>query len=196
MNTPSPARMGLGVTLMVRPRLCLGAALTPLATTTATSVVTTVASTARRKRMSAPFRAWCGVVPPLGSRLPTMRWRLDAGENTPPERKLRSALDFSRGGLVYPRGGRWPRAPGAGVLADRALLPRLRTGAAGAAIGSRVDRATRGARGGGPRPDAERAQRPQACPGRAGGHGRGVRGASLARAQGPELTARRRWRAA
>src|SRR5690348_1052393 len=106
MSTPSPAKIGFGVTLMVRPRLWLGAALTPLATTTATSGGTPGARTGRRKRLGAPSPGgWVGA--PAGSRLPTRRWRLDVRENTPPNGKLRFGLDFRRRGLFYPRGGRW-----------------------------------------------------------------------------------------
>src|ERR1700729_1494696 len=51
MITPSPASIGLGMALIVRPRLCPGAALATLVTATATRVVTRVASTARRRRI-------------------------------------------------------------------------------------------------------------------------------------------------
>src|SRR5579884_3351104 len=157
MNTPSPASIGLGMALMVNPRLCLGAALTTLGRTAATSVVTTVASTAKRVRMSAPFEAlWCGAS--AGLPAPYQAAAMNAPENTAPEAKLRSRL--CAGGLFYPRRGLRPGSAGPGVLADRALLPRVGARAVGFAVRAPAGRATRGTRGRGPRPDATSAQRP------------------------------------
>src|SRR5689334_11274859 len=98
MNTPSPESIGLGMALMVKPRLCLGAAVTTLGTTTATSVVTTIASTARRGRMCAPFQAWrvCGAS--AGFPAPYQAVAMNAPENTAPPAKLRLDSRLLAGG--------------------------------------------------------------------------------------------------
>src|SRR5581483_8990294 len=131
----SPASMGLGMALMVKPRLCLGAAVTTLGTTTATSVVTTIASTARRGRICAPFHAGsvCGAAAGLPARSQAVA--MNAPENTALAAKLRSLSRLRGGGLFYPRGGRWARRSGARVLAARALLPRVGARAARPTVG-------------------------------------------------------------
>src|ERR1700761_5133083 len=136
MNTPSPASIGLGMALMVRPRLCLGAALTTLGETTATSMVTAIASTAKRGRIWRSFPAWCGVVCLRWIPAPYQAAAMNDSENTASEAKLRYVTRLRCGGPVYPRCGGRPGRRGARFLAARALLPGVRTGAVGASLGA------------------------------------------------------------